>query len=210
METKQYYEAPFELKRTDQGIITGYASTWSLDLGGDKIDKKAFDEWIKSHASNGLPMLWSHSSSEVIGKFTLFTTDEKGLFVEGEIYQDVTRGRDAIALLKHEAIQSMSIGYIAKDFSFEDDIRILKEIHLFETSLVLNPMNPEASITSIKSEDGEVDLKALEKTLRTAGLSRKQSKEVVHEVKNYWINNEEQSNPYDQDELKQLLTAIQK
>ena len=46
---------------------------------------------------------------------------------------------------------------------------------------MLNPANPKATITQVKADDGTVSIKLVERLLRDAGLSRNESKSLLHE-----------------------------
>jgi len=55
---------------------------------------------------------------------------------------------------------------------------LLHEVELFEISLVSIPANEQSTVMSVKSDD-TVDARALEKTLRDAGLSRREAKAIL-------------------------------
>src|SRR6266536_2682670 len=127
-----------------QGIIQGYLSTYDLDLGQDKVVKGAFAATIKEATSRRAksgspflwPMLWQHNAEQhlPIGGITSAIEDNA---------------------VKFGSIGAMSIGYLAKEVSYEHDatgktIRLLKMVDLKEGSLVLWPMQPNATISSVK------------------------------------------------------------
>jgi HK97 family phage prohead protease len=68
--------------------------------------------------------------------------DQKGLRLEGKLTLETQRGAEARALAKDGAL-ALSIGYQTQDADWIDGKRILKEVKLFEVSLVSIPMNPE-------------------------------------------------------------------
>ena len=78
--------------------------------------------------------------------------DEKGLYIRGKI-SDTQKGRDIQTLLKDGVLTEMSIGYdaVAFDFDNEQGVRHLKEIRLWEVSIVTWAMNEEARIDEVKS-----------------------------------------------------------
>ena len=73
--------------------------------------------------------------------------DAKGLYVKGRLLTDVARAREAAALIGAGAIEGLSIGYrtlrATKDGNGR---RRLKELELWEVSLVTFPMLPEARV----------------------------------------------------------------
>jgi len=103
--------------------------------------------------------LWQHDPGEPLGKPLEMHEDEKGLFVRAAI-SDTARGRDALALLKDEAIEGLSIGYdpvkggtdYTKDDGTGDTTRNLRELKLWEFSLATFPANEEAQVTAVKED----------------------------------------------------------
>jgi HK97 family phage prohead protease len=170
-----YKSLQFKADDVDQKerIFKGYASTYDLDSGGDIIVKGAF---AKSLEANKVKVLWQHKTDVPIGRPLLMREDEKGLYVEAKISQ-TTAGNDAMTLLMDGVIDSMSIGYITKESEFRNDgVRLLKEVDLFEFSLVSYPMNDKAVITQVKSQ---FDVRELENILREAGYSNSQAKKMA-------------------------------
>ena len=170
-----YKSLQFKADDVDQKerIFKGYASTYDLDSGGDIIVKGAF---AKSLEANKVKVLWQHKTDVPIGKPLLMREDEKGLYVEAKISQ-TTAGNDAMTLLMDGVIDSMSIGYITKESEFRNDgVRLLKEVDLFEFSLVSYPMNDKAVITQVKNQ---FDVRELENILREAGYSNSQAKKMA-------------------------------
>ena len=76
------------------------------------------------------------------------------------------------------------LGFKATDYEQNDKGGFnFKQIELFEVSLVSRPANPKAEILSAKNEDGKIDLRKLERCLRDAGLSRKESMTLISKGK---------------------------
>lgn len=87
----------------------------------------------------------------------------------------------AHAHMKAGSLTGLSIGYILKDWEYdrEKGVFLLKEIDLWEVSLVTFPSNDEARISDVKNAlaRGEIpDQKIIERVLRDVGLSRTQAK----------------------------------
>ena len=164
----------FELKREpdDDGRFSGYASVFDVvDNGMDVVAKGAF---TKSLANRKPKMLWQHDTQQVIGVWDEVSEDERGLFVKGRLLKDVSKGREAMALLRAGALDSMSIGYLTKEAINEGSgrVRRLVEVDLFEISLVTFPMLDAAMVTDVKSIKTE---REFEQFLRDAGYSRKEA-----------------------------------
>lgn len=159
---------------SDKRIISGYASTYDLDQGGDIIVRGAFSKTLET-GSGRVKVLWQHDGGKPIGKPVKMEEDDKGLYVESYIAK-TSQGDDALELSREGIIDSMSIGYTVVESEYKDDgVRVIKELELMEYSLVTWAMNEAAVITSVKS----LDVKELERVLREAGLSRSQAKAVA-------------------------------
>jgi HK97 family phage prohead protease len=125
-----------------------------VDLGLDIIAPGAFAKTIAENPT--LPVLWAHNTREVIGVSESLEEDTKGLHVKGRLVLDVQRAQEVHSLMKADAVKGMSIGYdpIVVDWSREkENIRILREVKLWEYSLVPFPMNPEAQVTAVKTAE---------------------------------------------------------
>jgi len=162
MSRRLFVDCGFEVKAVgDDGHIEGLGAVFgNIDLGFDRIEKGAFRESIKR--INSIPMLWQHLDDEPIGLWESMSESREGLKVSGQINLDTQRGREARSLTKQGAVQGLSIGYIPKDFEFEDEVRVLKRVDLMEVSLATFPMNPEARIAGVK----HLPRKLLERSLR--------------------------------------------
>jgi HK97 family phage prohead protease len=145
---------PIEVKlAASTGEITGYGSTFgNVDLGGDVVAPGAFAKSLAEHKAEGTSpsMLWAHDPGEPIGVWTEAREDARGLFLAGKLTLETRRGAEARALAKDGAL-ALSIGFQTRDAVYEKDQRVLKDLALFEVSLVSMPMNPQARLTSVKS-----------------------------------------------------------
>lgn len=170
---------PCEVKAAgDSRVIEGYGSVFDVvDLGQDVVVKGAF---AKSLTSRNPAMLWQHDRSAPVGVWLDVREDDRGLFMKGEI-ADTTLGRDAYTLAKMGALTGFSIGYLApRDKNPVDPksgIRQLKEIDLWEVSLVTFPMNEDARITGVKAVD--MTERQFEEFLRDAGFPIAAAKTIV-------------------------------
>jgi len=187
----------------EKRTISGYASTYDLDKGGDIIVKGAF---AKSLASDiRVKVLWQHKQDTPIGRPVLMREDERGLYVEAYIAK-TAKGDEALELAKEGIIDSMSIGYQVVDSEYKDDgVRLLKEITLHEFSMVTFPMNEAAIITGVKS----LDAREIERVLREAGLSRSQAKCIASAgIKNLREADDQESKTDGLDALKTALNLF--
>jgi len=161
----------------EDGMFEGYASVFGIiDQGMDVVERGAFRKSLGS--GRRVKMLWQHDMAQPIGVFDYIEEDDRGLFVKGRLLKDVQKGREAMALMRAGAIDSMSIGYRTVEAVAEGDgrVRKLMEVDLFEISLVTFPMLPDAKVTSVKSIATE---REFEKFLREAGYSRKDAAAIT-------------------------------
>lgn len=176
--------APLSLKDADvaaDGTFSGYASVFGeVDSYGEVVKKGAFKASLKAWAKKDqLPrMLWMHRADTPIGIYTLMREDDRGLYVEGKLALDTQAGAEAYALLKLGALDGLSIGYIATQWTenTKTEIITLEVIDLWEVSLVTFPANDQARISGVKTaifDDGRLpSLKEYEAFLREAGVSK--------------------------------------
>jgi uncharacterized protein len=171
-----YKSVSLEIKREpdSDGRFEGYASVFgALDRGMDIVERGAFAESIKKRKPK---MLWQHDTRQVIGVWEDVREDERGLYVKGRLLNDVEKGREALALMKAGAIDSMSIGYRTVEAEDEGRVRKLKKVELWEVSVVTFPMLPDAKITAVKSIK---TIRDFEKALRDAGFSQTEAKAIA-------------------------------
>jgi hypothetical protein len=132
-------------------------------------------------------MFWMHDAARVPGRWLEMGEDDKGLAVKGEL-AETELGREMRTLAQMKAVRGLSIGYQIKDADFDDDgNRLLKEIDLWEVSLVSLAMNPLAQIESAKSRlssAGEYipTEREFEKSLRAAGCSKNIARALIAKI----------------------------
>lgn len=180
----EYKSIPFEVKALEedvssgQWIVEGLASTYDVDLGNDQIDKGAFTKTIKerftdARLKNGkskVKALWQHDTNDVIGSILELTETDNGLYCRIQLFKDpvFVSAHKAYRLAKYGEIDSFSIGYRPNRWEDVEDgdgnyIRVIKELKLYEISIVTFPMNEKAEFTDVK--DGDIKSVNNEKTI---------------------------------------------
>lgn len=160
----------------DEGEFTGYGSVFDvIDSQGDKITKGAFTGSIAERMPK---MLWQHNMAEPIGRWTEAREDSKGLYLRGKLSTGTTRGRDAYALIKDGALDGLSIGYRVKTGGAmrEGNVRVLKDIDLWEVSLVTIPALSVATLESVKSD---MTIRQFEQLMENIGFSGAAAKKIA-------------------------------
>ena len=169
-------EAGQVMTRTETGgrEVSGYASLFGLrDQGGDVVEKGAYAASLARMAKAGarVKMLWQHDPAQPIGIWDEVREDGQGLWVKGRLLTEVEKGREAAALLEAGAIDGLSIGYrTVKADRDGKGRRLLRELELWEVSLVTFPLLPEARVAA-KSEDLAQDFRDLAGLFDSARLA---------------------------------------
>jgi len=138
----------------EEGVIEGYASVFkNKDRNGEVVDKGAFKKTLND--GKKVPLLWQHDPSDPIGPVEEAKEDDTGLRIKAQILQTIQRGREALAIVKAGIVKGMSIGYrvLQDEWDHAEGVRHIKEVDLWEVSLVTFPANVEAQIRSVKEGD---------------------------------------------------------
>ncbi|CAH2409371.1 HK97 family phage prohead protease [Mesorhizobium escarrei] len=155
--------APSDIN-SQTGVFSGYGAVFgNLDSHADIIMHGAFKaslaEWrargrlpkmMLMHGSNGNPFT---GDDLPIGVFHTMREDAKGLFVEGRLLAiETDYGRRILSLMKGGALDGLSIGFRVKRSSPGRGTtkRWLEEIDLKEVSLVDDPSNDLARVSTVK------------------------------------------------------------
>ncbi len=144
-----------ELQDDDAFVhIEGLASTFgNLDRDNDIIAKGAF----KNTLTVRMPKLLNqHRMDQPIGVIDQAFEAEEGLRIKARMPKDNSMVKDMLPLLKMGALGDFSIGFnVLESDTSPDGVRTIKEVDLWEISIVTIPANPEAKITGIKKLEGE-------------------------------------------------------
>ena len=161
------------VEEKDGGAVRAYASTFDRipDAVGDVVAPGAFDKTIASWKSSGkpIPLLWGHDTDDPfsnIGAATDYGTDERGLWFDAEFDADNEKAQYVRKLVKEGRVFQCSFAYAVKDAApveLEDGRKAneLRELDLFEISIVQIPANQNATVEEVKSVEAEqVETKA--------------------------------------------------
>lgn len=142
-----------ELKQlADVGTFEGDLSVYDVvDATGDVVEAGAFTRGLKNNPNR--PMLWQHDVRNPIGVLEITDTDT-ALHVKGSLNMDVPQAQQAHSMLKffqqHGLAMGLSIGFQSVRDEVKNGVRYLKEIRLFEGSLVTFPANRLCYVTDVK------------------------------------------------------------
>lgn len=204
-----------EIKSSDHGIFEGYASVFNgIDSYNDTILPGAYKKTL-SNREREVAMLFNHSAyrSDMpakIGRWMAIDEDSKGLHVKGQLALGHPTADAIYASMRVGTIDGMSIGYSVDPdgMEFRENVRYLKEINLFEISVVDFPADNAArvSLDSVKSEIEVLkSIRDIEHFLRDAGnFSTSSAKALTARIKSV-IRDELQ----DEIEKAEVMSRIQ-
>lgn len=183
-ENKSFIQVPLEFKEDSFSeddnfhYVSAYATTFDLDLGLDIVMPGA----TKRSLSVKKPkVLLHHDNKMPVGAHMEAVEDEKGVLIKCKIPKDGGNTPYLIPYLKCGAVNQLSIGYYTRKYENDKEtgIRKIYDLDWEEYSFVTFPMNPNATVLDVKSQDGIINVRYLEKALRDVGLSQKESKALI-------------------------------
>ncbi|BBL19323.1 prohead protease [Vibrio phage KIT04] len=158
-------------------VIRGYANTVNKDRAGDVIPK---DAWL---GPNALPnyeknpiILAFHNHSMPIGKMVGYEVTDDGLQIEAEISK---AAGPVYELIKDGVLKTFSVGFRCLDAEWkkEEDIYLIKELELFEVSVVSVPCNQDSTFEVSKSLNSS-DYNEFKKQLQAKASKPSETNEV--------------------------------
>jgi len=160
--------------------IKGYGATSDLDLGGDIILPEAIEKALTVRTPK---FCYQHNIKQVLGVFTVLRKDVNGLYFEAKMPKSVPLCNEVAEFIKMGALDSMSIGYFVIDREWKDGVRVIKELEIYEISVVTIPMNPNAVITGIKALEEIKTIGDVEEFLKEKGLTSNDRKILISKIK---------------------------
>lgn len=180
--------------------ISWYASTKDKDRWWDIVEPKAFQSALERYMTNPIVLL-QHKADKPIGVVESAEIDDNWLRIKAKISQNTDW---VVDLIKNWVLRAFSIWYSVKDYDTDvreladwtyDMTNIIKDLELYEISVVSIPMNPYALSKSIEDlfEVEEVeDKKSDEETVEDVEEEKVEESETVEEWKDE-IKEEEKS-----------------
>ena len=151
--------APMRLKfeAGDTTAISGYASVFGvLDRQNEIVDSGAFAASLAQHRRDDTRplMLWQHDPNQPIGIWESVIEDATGLWATGRLLPEISKGAEALALVRGGGIFGLSIGYREKRVRLDaSGVRHLVELELLEISIVSFPANQQARLAGGTASD---------------------------------------------------------
>ena len=153
----------FELKEGENGVVEGYASTWTKtpDSYGDIVIKGAFTETLKKRKATGhpFPLCFNHDFDQIIGAVFEAEEDDYGLKISAS-FLNTPAAQEKRELVKEGIVWQFSFAYsvLGSEAPTEEEkkqgiFQKLTKLDLYEVSLVPVPANQTAVVTDIKNDD---------------------------------------------------------
>jgi len=165
-----------EVSEADDYIeIEGYASTHSKDRDGDII---VIDAWnskaLKNYKKNPI-LLAYHDHKQPIGETTSIEVDDKGLKVKGKIYK---AAGSVYTFIKNNVLKTFSVGFLMNDATYDpkDDTFYIRDVELWEISVVSVPANADATFSLAKSASDKI------KSAKEVYMAEKENEGLREEV----------------------------
>jgi HK97 family phage prohead protease len=208
----------FKIKGLDsagEGSFEGLLAVYNVvDYGNDLIEPGAFTRTL--NAKRTVPLLWQHDPAAPIGTLEI-TDSDQGLRVKGQLLLDLPQAKIAHSLLLAKVISGLSIGYETIKDSVEDGVRRLKELRLWEGSVVTFPMNEMAVVSSVKSmsdDDRAKHMKAIDGHRRTIDRAQRQIRQHLKSMFDGLdeddCDDRDEDDDGDGEEMKQFVSEMQK
>lgn len=147
-------DAQITIAPEGHGSLTGYASTFgNWDSVRERPVKGAFAPHLAAFLKDGFIAVGHDWAALPVATPTEATEDDHGLLLKADFHstQDAQAARTVTneRLARGKSVK-LSIGYEVLQDEYVDEGRLLKEIKLYEVSLVTVPANPMAGVTASK------------------------------------------------------------
>ena len=172
-QSKDISDAVMDVDTSTRRVKAVWSRMNNIDLDNDIIVPEAFTKTLAERGPMGKNLVWSlvdHQAdmNNVIGK-------PEQLYVDGDMLVAITpivgteKGTDMLKMYEAGLINQHSIGFSTMKQDWQNDkkeVRIIKELKLYEGSAVLWGANPETPTLSVKSQSKEDLNNRLEKLLK--------------------------------------------
>jgi HK97 family phage prohead protease len=192
------FDCKFEIKDSETEDeyfkINAYGSTFgNTDLVNDVVEKGAFKKTLKKRMPK---LLWGHNMRDVpIGIIDNIKEDDNGLLFEARLPKDDAFVRDRLMpQIKIGSLNTFSIGYSVDlaETNQKTGLRKLKEVSLYEISLVTFPANEKAVLQSYKNVAPDLNLPIADRDREWDG------DKAVKNIRDFTQSTDEPSDDYSQ------------
>lgn len=166
---KKSFDLIYENDGNEGGEIVAYASTFDRvpDSYGDIVARGAFAKTLETwqQAGNPIPLLFGHRTDDPrmnIGAVVEASEDERGLRIRAQFDETNEIAQYTRKLVKEGRLTKLSFAYDTIDADMVDlddgsKARELRELKLYEVSLVPIPANEMTEVISAKAAGDDAD-----------------------------------------------------
>lgn len=153
----------------DDGTLEGVAVRFGVvDSYGSQFAATAF----VGMEGRTVPMLWSHSTSDVIGSWTVQAITPAGMTVRGRLNLDVQRAREARSMIQAGDVRGLSVGFSTVKDERRGAVRTILRATLYEISITAFAAVPGSAVTSVRSDRADAAVRLAEAALSAARAIR--------------------------------------
>lgn len=147
-------EKALDEQRDDVFVLRGWAATYAEDKIKDIIVPGAFKKSLDRMAKKGekLQLYFNHKTDEApLGVCEVCEERGKGLYYEAHMPKDDEFvAKRIVPQIKRRSLKANSFGFKVKDFERKNGSRFLRELDIFEISVVGFPCGNGADILGVK------------------------------------------------------------
>ena len=144
----------FEFRSIDEnGHFTGYASVYGVKDSYDSI----FDAGSLEAEQLPMPFTYQHDWNQVLGGINVFESRSDGVYVEGDFDLNIARAKEIYSLAKKGIIKGLSHRFSGSKNEYKNGVRHITSAMVSEITLTPIPSNKGAKLTSIRSQELEMD-----------------------------------------------------
>lgn len=146
----KFATGPITKLSSTTGKVSGWATTPTIDITGDRIENGAFAAAIRSRGLTGpraIKLLLDHDRTKLAGVITLLEYRSQGLWIEAELDLSIGYVRDRWSILEKLGGFNWSVGFYLEQVGPDRNVRSITRGDLYEVSLVAFPANEDAVAT---------------------------------------------------------------
>lgn len=208
-----------------EALVTTWGARETADGRRMFYKPEGFGDWMKefSESQRPLPMYFNHESNDIpVGEWNEFVVTDEGMVGKGRVYLNTQAGKDIYGIMKESPnmFDGVSVGAYAEEARYVDEednefpkgpngsiyshpdfdnsayFQITKG-GLQEVSIVTHAANPMAKVNTLEyhQEDGTIDARKIEKSLREAGASKSVATAAVSIFKKVLAEKIEETKP---------------
>lgn len=177
---RRLFDASIEVRKRDDGTVglRGYAAVFDSPAHGEVVKRSAFNRTLAQR--DNVRLLVNHDgvplASTKAGTMTL-SVDERGLLVDvPELDMSNPTAQELVSAMSRGDIDQMSFAFTAYDDPIVDGVRELREVKLFDTSVVTYPWYDATEVGLVGDRDMDRALVCLR------SLSPEQRAEVLEHL----------------------------